>query len=1219
MKTIYKNKCIVLLFLIFVIGVKSLSAQQDIVLNDIVIGKAEVSASHCITLKSGFMAKGGSSFRAYIDPNAETNLTTNPEITDDTTIIVNGNPTKGKNYVRSITFPNTIGKAEQINYFDGLGRPEQSILVEASPKGRDIVQPICYDEFGRESKKYLPYVTECNGRFRLEALTEVENFYMNTIAGRSNTDSLVYALTTFEDSPISRELTTSSFGQDWRNVSIAFDYQTNTTEINTWDENGTSYSYETQTLYVNQITDEQGTITREYKNLLGQVVLKETIAATSQGTETFKTYYIYDDFGLLRTVVPPLATSPSDQELCYFYTYDEHHRMISKKLPGAEVIYMVYDKRDRLVLVQDGNLRNDNDPANESFRFTKYDQFNRPIMTGTIKIASTYSLENIRDQFKNHSTTTPYETYTGSGVYGYSVDKSYPSGFTIAASNVETVSWYDDYDFKTDLNLTTALNFYTTNLPSGFKTSQSAKTKGLATGSLVKAFEPDGSGYTMARTELYSANYYDDYGNVIQTIAQNHLNGLDVLSSRYESVTHQLKETQQQHIVNNVAVVKIIEKYTYDHAGRLLQTKHQINNQDTVTISSMRYNELGELTQKYLHSKNTTSFVQKIDYTYNIRGWLTKINDPALADNDVFGMQLYYNDISGLDNTTATKSQFNGNISAMRWNTNGDTLRGYGFDYDGLNRLTTANYAEGSMLADNRGRFSENIALYDKNGNILNLNRRFNNASTFADNLTYTYITGTNKLKKVTDPAGDMIGVEDYSESGSKGDYAYDSNGNMTYDPGKDARVTYNPLNLPESVTDNSNSTIKIFYHYDAAGRKLSKTNETSNSSVDNTTDYVGNIIYENDEIAYIITSEGRMVPIADGSNTRWHYEYTIKDHLGNTRVTFGGSILAGKVDMVQQSHYYPFGLVFKETNYQNSIANYTKNKYLYNGKELQDDQLAGRSLNWYDYGARMYDPAIGRWHVTDPLAEKFRSMTPYNYTANNPIRFIDLDGMEMTDFLDEKGNLEKHVDDGSNAVFTKTGKGTDLHYEFTGYNGNEDEYHPGEPDKPSRGKDEVNLETAIEEQQNLNDNNPALKPIFDEKGNCIQSFCNIATRNVMKTVGSAVGKDIAVYGDANTMAESIATNPNYQNVTETFARKIAGDGGIVVIAFRNFNKKEDGTYVSGHFATFSVGGNKRKGEIANIGRSNGFLPAISTGGVFTRTDWSNNVKFYVLKGNVGP
>ncbi len=131
----------------------------------------------------------------------------------------------------------------------------------------------------------------------------------------------------------------------------------------------------------------------------------------------------------------------------------------------------------------------------------------------------------------------------------------------------------------------------------------------------------------------------------------------------------------------------------------------------------------------------------------------------------------------------------------------------------------------------------------------------------------------------------------------------------------------------------------------------------------------------------FIITPEGRAIPDSSGNFT---YQYYLKDHLGNTRVTY-----TQKGELLQDNNYYPFGMSTGEaTNYIADAC--LENKYLYNGKELDDDLGVG----WYDYGARFYDPELGRWHSLDPLAEKYSFQSPFVYGANNPIRFIDFMGM---------------------------------------------------------------------------------------------------------------------------------------------------------------------------------------------------------------------------------
>jgi len=127
-------------------------------------------------------------------------------------------------------------------------------------------------------------------------------------------------------------------------------------------------------------------------------------------------------------------------------------------------------------------------------------------------------------------------------------------------------------------------------------------------------------------------------------------------------------------------------------------------------------------------------------------------------------------------------------------------------------------------------------------------------------------------------------------------------------------------------------------------------------------------------------------------------YEYNLKDHLGNNRVTFLGKNLGGgAVEVLQQTNYYPFGMIMTQSS-NNNITNYNKNKYLYNGKELQDDRFNDVFFGMLDYGARMYDPQLGRWHVPDPLAELNYNYSPYAYCSNNPIRYVDPYGLDKED-----------------------------------------------------------------------------------------------------------------------------------------------------------------------------------------------------------------------------
>ena len=490
-------------------------------------------------------------------------------------------------------------------------------------------------------------------------------------------------------------------------------------------------------------------------------------------------------------------------------------------------------------------------------------------------------------------------------------------------------------------------------------------------------------------TFITTNNYYDHNYRLIQTISDLYVgsNGREVTSTKYDFIGNPL-QVRQKHIFQGSDSTMINTYYAYDNYGRLLTTEHQLNDGPRLLLSENFHNETGQLQGKGVH-KQDTNFLQDIDYDYNIRGWLTAINNPNNLDDDLFSMRLFYNDISALSPLTS-QAQYNGNISGVYWNrqTNGssDTLKSsYSYLYDELNRINNSYYGEdttGSGLIA-LPQFREYDYSYDLNGNILGL-KRTGSAGTAIDNLAYDYgqTPGySNNLVKVTDSSQSASGFKDGTNQSE--DYEYDKNGNLKKDLNKGiTTITYNFLNLPELITMTGGN---IRYYYDATGRKLSKVvTEGANTTVRS---YEGGFEYENGLLSIIHTDEG----FVDNTTTGFVYNYFLKDHLGNTRAVFSPGT-GGALTLNQSSDYYTFGLNH-EPGYG---AGYSK--YKYNGKEIQDDLIGGVALDWYDYGARFYDPAIGRWHVPDPLAELFFNQNPYHYVSNNPLLFIDPTGMAQVE-----------------------------------------------------------------------------------------------------------------------------------------------------------------------------------------------------------------------------
>jgi RHS repeat-associated protein len=926
-----------------------------------------------------------------------------------------------------------------IVYFDGLGRPELEVQREASPGSKDWVKPVRYDTYGRAFRDNLFYESDStNGAYIAAAFTGLTNWYAQ-FQPNVQTNLYPYSQKKYEPSPLGRVIEQSSPGADWKLGSgheQKFAYRTNKTSdavklitLDSSDYTANAADYGAGTLWVSSATDEDGIEVESYTNKSGQTVLRVVGVGS---TEEAHTYYVYDEFDLLTMVIPPNAVDEigtdwdklNDYDFrrkwLFQYRYDDRSRLIESYVPGAAVVEMIYDQRDRLVLTRDGNRRNIDEqhqyitedvnvsenngdsfirvPGSKvvlkagyttagagtikiaregsvahEWLFTKYDHLNRPVMTGITSLTGTrQELQDAINANSSYDFTENYVGDTASDILGYN-NSAYPQ---VSSADVLTVTYYDNYDHHSDLGWGSA--YIGTHGETVLTEAQ-----GLVTG-----------GYTRILTNskwLKKVIRYDDQRREKLVITQNAMDGWDRTHITYRNEVSAL--VASTYSINRIhsGYNYLYEFFTYDHRDRLLKVEHQIGNSSSnkETLANMSYNAIGQLVEKKLHDDGTPA--QTVGFGYNERGWLKTINGGTSFDHsdDKFGMTLKYAD------AFAGYERYNGNIGEMKWKSKGGTnlpenTQTYLYTYDDLNRLTEANYS-GSA-----GNFNTKNLVYDKNGNIQRL-KRIGVNSLAVDDLLYDY--SGNQLTRVEDSEDQNAGFIDVTSSVGTKEYQYDYSGNMVKDLNKGVtEIVYNYLNLPEQVTMDNGDT--IHYAYDASGVKHYK---IVDDGTPDTTQYVGPFHFTNSDLKFIQHTEGRA--IKNGSS--YDYEYNLSDHLGNVRVTVDES---GSV--VQRQDYYAFGGTFNEW------TSGTENLYKYNTFEEQ------KETGWYDYQARFYDPTLGRFLNVDPAADLMRRHSTYAYAFNNPIRFIDPDGMKPSDQSHDNGAASTATDDHDAENFQTDGYG---------------------------------------------------------------------------------------------------------------------------------------------------------------------------------------------------
>jgi RHS repeat-associated protein len=344
-------------------------------------------------------------------------------------------------------------------------------------------------------------------------------------------------------------------------------------------------------------------------------------------------------------------------------------------------------------------------------------------------------------------------------------------------------------------------------------------------------------------------------------------------------------------------------------------------------------------------------------------------------NNDVFAEKIIYE----RNNQQNPNPQYNGNIGAVLWKSN-DKIQNDQYNYDSRNQLKESFH----FVRESNGNYtavdelSVPLIEYDENGNIEELQRTDQNGG-YKDKLTYHY-DDANRLISLEE-LGDL--TNGFQSGFTNAQYSYDGEGNMIQDLHKGIYISYNDLNLPDTISFKTNDSIIFFY--DAEGIKYRKKVILNNGSVTNKY-YLNGIEFNDSGLEAIYHKDGRAVATSNG----FREEYVIRDHLGNSRVFFADLNNDGTIDknseIIQQNHYYPFGMKMNGS-WDNIIA--TENNYQYNGKEFNGDV----GFNWLDYGSRWYDPSIARWHAIDPKAEDFQGFSPYNYVLNHPTGLIDPDG----------------------------------------------------------------------------------------------------------------------------------------------------------------------------------------------------------------------------------
>ena len=855
----------------------------------------------------------------------------------------------GQSYVRTETSFVTDGswKAISTQYYDGIGRESSQVTNGIGLSGKYVYSLKEYDVKGRLSSLWQPAV----GSTESEALSSSA---LSSLSVSTYGDNSPY--TAFQYDALNRLTSTRIPGEAWLSADKKSRKRYDSNKPNSVKrytapiDNASlviSGYYSKNVLSLDESIDEDGKTLQIFKDENDRIILERI----PSNEDTLDTYYVYNDLGLLRYVLmPEYQKYDHKDKFAYEYIYDEHGRVVKKKLPKCGMVQYWYDNDGKLIGESTPQLR-----AHNKTRFWLYDSYGR------------VAIQGICDNL-NYNSKFDVQKTVGEGFLGTGYD--YPWFHALTHPILEIVNYYDDYSFL--------MAPVMSGKASQLTYTNTVNVTSLQTGCIRR---------TSSEKYVYTAFYYDEKGQMIRKQDLLHDGTLRTIGTTYSFTGKPLVETNI--LSRNCQVNTIIKRKTYYAENDQLDTiTISYNGETPHIVAKNEYNDLGQLS--ILHREG---YAGDVNYTYDLHGW------PATISGKGFSEWLHYADGLG-------QPSYTGNISSFLWKCDSESFkRGFILQYNDFGWITKAEYGEGEDMNTHVDRYTEWVKEYTKSGAIRKLERygkKSDGKYGKIDNLRM-YYTGCqiDSVKEDAAPVNTVGAFDFISKTVAVNDRQYDyyKDGSLKWDANKGiALIQYDYNTYPCRIQFVDGSLIEYVFTVD--GEKLQTIYRTavpnmsvalgstvnldsSNTLSVDSINYIGSFILENGLLSKYLFNGGYMT----FSNSQSACHYYTKDHLGNNR-----AVVNSNGDIEQVTHYYPFGAVFADAGYGDALQ-----RYKYNGKEL--DRMHG--LNFYDYGARQYDPLLCRFTMPDAHSEDYFAVSPYAYCLNNPVKNIDPDGRAVETLWD--------------------------------------------------------------------------------------------------------------------------------------------------------------------------------------------------------------------------